>query len=156
MEIEVLSDGGYKVPYRETFGSDSARLQFRDMWFKNKRESNYVWVCGASYHDYVQDAIAGANDSDYNCTYVYVQMIEDAYGSGDRATVNADTTVHELGHLWALTDVDDDHPNVSCHEGSGTDKCVMDQDADRTDDYSQFCYDNPNHLMDIRDAADDL
>lgn len=32
----------------------------------------------------------------------------------------------------------------------------MSYQRDRTDAYSEFCYDSPNHIMDVRDASDNV
>jgi hypothetical protein len=94
-----------------------------------------------------------------------VGEIEYQFGPGDWATVNAHVTAHEMGHQFGITDVDADanHPAVWCHEGPNTDRCLMDcnqADADPTDDYSEFCYNDdpnsPNHIMYIRDKEDPI
>ncbi len=160
VEIKILSDGTNSVPYRETFGSDAARVSFRNVWFSNKGKSNYIYVCSAEYHDAKGDNWYGVTNNGYNVTYVYLGEISDDFPS-DVATVNADVTAHEIGHQFALTQVDGSHPNdIWCHEGNGTDYCLMSYQRDRTDAYSEFCYNSdpnsPIHIMDVRDASDSL
>jgi hypothetical protein len=64
-----------------------------------------------------------------------------------------------MGHQFDLNlgSVDKNHPDVQCHEGNGTDHCVMDSERrDHEDGYTEFCYDPPNHIDEVRDATDGL
>jgi len=154
-----MGDGSNYVPHREYFGSDSFMAKFRDVWFDNQGKSNYIWVCGAKQYASQGDGKLGYAHSGYNYSYTFVGEIEYHYRAtpGVIPTVNADTTAHEIGHQFGLTECDGDHPaGVWCHEGSGTDYCLMSFDCNITDSYSEFCYNGPNHLMDIRGAGDGL
>ena len=156
VEVMILADGGNRVPYRETFGSAAARVSFRNVWFDNKGSLNYIYVCGADYHNVVGDNTYGVASSGNNYIYVYLGEIGDDYGA-NAGKANPDTTAHEIGHQFGLGQVDNNHPaNVWCHEGNGTDYCLMSYQRDRTDENSEFCHDNPNHVDGVRDTADGL
>jgi hypothetical protein len=59
--------------------------------------------------------------------------------------------------MAAVDDVDELRPDVWCHEGEGTDVCLMDQDRSRFDLlYCEFCVESPDHIYVWRDAVDDL
>lgn len=159
VEIKILDDGGGNVPHKHALPSKGHLLMFRDMWFKNKGKSNYIWVCGARSRVGVADGQLGFSIMEgESCSYVFVGTIEAM--SSNPAIENANITAHEIGHQWTLTQVDENHPDVWCHEGPDTDDCLMDKAASGTDAYSEFCYNDdpnsPNHIMDVRDAADNL
>jgi len=59
-------------------------------------------------------------------------------GIGYCCARNADLGHQFVGGYY----VDDNHPNVPCHLGAGTDYCLMDRDRNRTDTYSEFCWRN--------------
>jgi hypothetical protein len=57
-----------------------------------------------------------------------------------------------LGCLGPAT-VDLNHPNTWNHLGEFH-RGMMDSDSNRTDAYSEFCHDNPDHVDAVRDATD--
>ncbi len=158
VEIKILSDGGNNVPYRLAFGGDQALADYQDVWFNNKNKSNYVYVCAAAHGYFAGDGNYGLSEfTTYNCCYILIEEIDRDYNEPELSVVNADVTAHEIGHQFALTQVDGNHPNVWCHLGQDTDYCVMDSARrDRDDEHTEFCYDAPNHLHDIRWIEDNL
>jgi hypothetical protein len=157
VEFKLPSDGAGDVPHQNTLSptSNPTVYEYSDVWFKNDGKSNYIHVIGAKCYGSTSDGQLGGGDYTANVACVYVGTIWHDYAASHN-TVKADVSVHEVGHQFNLASTDGSHPNVWCHEGNGTDYCVMDYDRDREDAYSEFCYDNPNHIDEVRDTADGI
>jgi len=139
------------VPFRSHFaGGTTERIAFRNLWFQMKNESNVIWVCGANHADYPGDGILGLALASQNYCYVCVGAIEGRQEPGaDPVLANADTTVHEIGHQFGLSDhAGEGHQN---HEDS--DRCVMHDDTNIDDDACEFCV---GCLGAVRSLADGL
>jgi len=156
VEIEMLSDGENMVQRKYVLPTPSERLSFCNMWFENKdKTSNYIWVCGVWHRQYEGDLYYGTAQYLDDYCYIFLGEITHQFDYADRPTVNADVVAHEIGHQFMLTDVDEDHQEVDCHNGN--DYCIMDDSRDRTDGRSEFCWDDPpNHLLDVRKQDDDI
>ena len=155
--LEVDENTVNKVPYRLAMGELFwANEDYRDVWFKNKGEQDYFWVCGAARLDADYTTDYGQTYHAYNTSYVFVENIEWYEPSFYEAQVIADTTAHEIGHQFAFDagEVDGYHELVWCHEGSESDRCLMASNCSQYDDYSEFCYDGDNHLMEVRSFVD--
>jgi len=155
--LEVDENTVNKVPYRLAMGELFwANEDYRDVWFKNKGEQDYFWVCGAARLDPDYTTDHGQTYHAYNTSYVFVENIEWYEPSFYEAQVIADTTAHEIGHQFAFDagEVDGYHELVWCHEGSESDRCLMASNCSQYDDYSEFCYDGDNHLMEVRSFVD--
>jgi len=158
-EFEILEVDGNtvnKVPYRLAMGDNYfASESYREVWFKNKDEQDYFWVCGACQLKSNPSLDYGAAYHAYNTSYVFVKNIE-ILPASDWPIMIADTTAHEIGHqfVFDVGEVDGYHELVWCHEGISTDRCFMDNDCDEIDAWSEFCYDGDNHLMEVRAFLD--
>jgi len=152
-EFLSLSDGAGPVPHKQFLGNLSSPTmpEFSDVWFLHSvNMSNYIHAIGAERCQYVGDDIFGMTYSGANCQCTYV----DSLGV---LALNSDTTAHEMGHQFVLGSVDNNHPaNVWCHQGSGTDYCLMSYQRTRTDSYSEFCKDSPDHVVEVRSVLDGL
>jgi hypothetical protein len=155
VEPAILPDGCNNVPFRVTFDTFDNMAAYTRMWFANRARAgtNYIYIAGVARFA-AGDSILGyaLSHDDYNYIYVFMETISSIYPA-HAAVVNADCTAHEIGHQFDLVNVNGQHPaDVWCHEGAGTDYCLMSHQRDRTDVYSEFCTD---HIYAVRDQTDD-
>ena len=163
--VQIPCDGSTNTPYKDTLGEFTpvSVVEYSDVWSSHTGESNYIHLIGARCERFPDDESYGVafiwepdpGSQDHNVVCVYVEAITVKFG-GSAAVANADTTAHEIGHMAAQSQVDGDHVDVWCHEGSGTDLCLMDHGREREDGYSEFCHCCPDHIDVWRDAIDDL
>lgn len=154
-----VPEGATQVPYRQFLGDTSNPTMgtYSAVWFSNKEKSNSIHIIGAEYCRSVDDGIFGMCMPLANVQCTYSAQIGAAFSPQEANAVAADSTAHETGHQFLLTSTDSGHPvNVWCHEGSGTDYCLMSYERDRADDYTEFCSDTPSHIYEVRTAADGL
>lgn len=155
VEVSILADGGNRVPYRRDWTGGVSRADYTDVWFKNRGDVNYIHVVGCAYNQ-VGDNVYGVSHAGNNYNYIFLEEIQDDFAA-NAPTVNADTDAHEIGHHFNLANTDNAHPaGVWCHEGNGTDYCLMSYQRDRTDGVTEFCHSAPNHLDEVRDENDSL
>ncbi len=150
--------GSGVVPYEHELNDETSpsMIEFQHMWFAHQNQYNNVWLLGADVYSQTQNVL-GWTPSGLMTSCVYVGKIE----SFPELTENSVrfATVHELGHVFDLSWTDYFHADNHCHLGPQDSRCVMDYaSTGYTPETTtvEFCWDDINHLLEVRKQADPL